>query len=74
MLLVKQYKAQVLQLMLVRPSQTSKVMRAGLLEDIFDGGFSSESRGKRGISDFWPGCQGCKGNPCVVGEPKLDVA
>lgn len=48
MLLVKQYKAQVLQLMLVRPSQTSKVMRAGLLEDIFDGGFSSESRGKEG--------------------------
>lgn len=51
MLLIKQYKAQVLQLMLIRPSHTSRVVRTGLLEDIFDGGFSLESAGKRGTSD-----------------------
>lgn len=73
MLLIKQYKAQVVQLMLIRPSQTSRVMRAGFLEDMFDGVFSLESRGKRGISDFRPGCQGCKGNPSVVGESKLEL-
>jgi len=72
-LLIKQYKAQVLQLMLISPSQTSRIIRVGLLEDIFDGG-SLESGGKRGISRLRPGCQGCKGNPSVVSEPKLDLA
>lgn len=47
MLLIKQYKAQVLQLMLIRP-QTSRVMRAGLLEDIFDGVFSFGNCRKEG--------------------------
>lgn len=74
MLLIKQYKAQVLQLMIIRPSQTSKVMQVGLLEDIFDGVFCLENGGKRRFPDFWTGCQSCKGNPFVVGEPKLDLA
>lgn len=69
MLLIRQCNVQVLQLMLLRLSQATWVMRAGLLECIFDGGFL-ESRGKKGILDFWPGCQGCKSNLSVVGEPK----
>lgn len=74
MLLIKQYKAQVLQLMIIRPSQTSRVMKVGLLEDIFDGVYCLESGGKRRIPYFWTGCQGCRGNPFVVGEPTLDLA
>lgn len=39
MLLIRQCNAQVLQLMPLRPSQTTWVMQAGLLECIFDGVF-----------------------------------